>query len=206
MYTGILLRSQAHADYESVDPLVDREVAISQSGIGFGIDRGNGVESFWLNYEVLSKIGAISIDGSFSTSIKTSDLPITFDSGVIQEDVNGLMVNNNLLSNTLSYISSVSATNIIFTDGGANPAYTSIDIAALAQKTRNDIILSVPGVSSVTTNQDGTIIEAEDGTVIGNGDVGVITLSPAQTNGARIYAYTQDTHKNKSMRTSILIP
>ena len=206
MYTGILLRGDSHTNYQT-SVLVDREAAISEKGVGFGIDRGSGVETFWLNYEALANIGKIAADGSVTAGFKTSDLAITFDNGNIIEDINGVKVaGDNLLHKSLSYIASVSSTSIVFTDKGGTPVLTQVNIAPLGILTDQSVALSNPTTTSVDTNTDGTIVEAEDGTIIGTGDTGTITLSPAQTSAARIYAYTQDTHKNKSMRTSILIP
>jgi hypothetical protein len=205
MYTGILLRTDTHPNF-AIDLLVHRELAVSPSGLGIGVDRGSGVETFWLNYEALAKIGLIAANGTVTPGFKTSDIPITFDSGTLKEDVNGIKVNDNLLHNSLSYISSVSALNLIFTDKATTPVLTTVNIAGMAMASKPAPILSVPTTTSVTTNQDSTVIEAEDGTVIGTGSAGAITLSPAQVSAARIYAYTLDIHKNRSIRTSILIP
>ncbi len=205
MYTGILVRSGSHADFESVDPLVDRELALSQFGLGVGIDRGSGVESFWLNYSALSKINSIAADGTITPGFKTSDIPVTYDTSKLLYTVNGFSVDGNLLHNSLSYISSISAVNITFTDKGGTPTLTSLNIADLKTASSAAPILSGPTTVEVTTNLDNTVIEDEAGTVIGTGNIGPITIT-TQSSSDRIYAYTIDTSKNKSIRSSILIP
>ena len=205
MYTGILLRTDTHVNFDT-DVLVHREIAVSPNGLGMGVDRGSGVESFWLNYDYLSKISELDVDGNVTTvGFKTSDIPITFDSGWIQHDINGVKINDNLFHNSLSYISSITSTTLTFTDKGSTPVLTSLNIANLKTASIAAPVLSELTETTVTTNLDNTVVFIKDGTVIGEGNIGEIALSAIPGSGKRIYAYALDNNLNKSLNSSIEI-
>lgn len=216
MYTGILVRGNSHANFVT-DPLVSREIAISPSALGIAIDRGSGVETFWLNYAALSKIGKIlNANGSLQVGFKTSDLPITFDAsqgnpdlyvGTTSFTLKGLYT----LPFSLNKIKSISNTSMSFTDNATPETLTTLTLANLAFLSTPGPVLGVATTTSVgvTTNLPGYayIVEAANGTVLGSGvNSGTVTYSVTQTTGSRVFAYYVDSHKNRSFRTSILIP
>ena len=207
MYTGILLRYDSQVNYET-DVLVSRELAVSQYGLGIGIDRGSGVEGFWLNYEALSKLSAIAPDGAVTPGFKTSDIPIIYDSGYLEAAAGGLLVDQNLFSLTLSHIHSITADSITFTDKAETPTYRTIDFDSMNTLSRPDVTLSL-GVYK--TNLPYTILESEFGVILGEGPdtvpVGTvdvpITAEPLK--GKKMYYYTVDASLNKSKRGSIIM-
>ncbi len=206
MYTGILLRTDTHVNFDT-DVLVHREIAVSPNGLGMGVDRGSGVESFWLNYDYLSKISELDVDGNVATvGFKTSDIPITFDSGWLQHDINGVKINDNLFHNSLSYISSITSTTLTFTDKGSTPVLTSLNIADLktASSAAPAIVFSTE--NTITSNFNNTVVFIKDGTIIGEGGGSTeITLTAIPGSGKRIYAYTLDNNLNKSLNSSLEI-
>ena len=224
-YTGILVRNAAsHADLIA-DPPINREIAISEKALVLGYDSGNGIVLFPLNYNLLSKIGTVAADGSIAfAGIKTSEIPIEFDgTGDLKVSNLGITIkDSSFLSASLKYIKSVDFTNIVITDG-ADPettkdlviddiirvsAITAEQIAILAAE--SDLpVLSNPSTTTVDiANVQGTTIVVDEsevslGTLTADG---TLTFSTAQVSGARVYAYSYDISKNRSKRTSILIP
>jgi hypothetical protein len=220
MYAGILLRSLSHAAF-ATDPLVTREVVISPSALGVAINRGSGVETFWLNYAALSKIGKVlDASGALQVGVKTSDLPIIFDATLGNPDLyigtsSFTLKGTNVLTFGLKKIKSISNTEIVFTDNGTVEVLTTVNIPNLAQITKAGPVLSSPtsiNVSITLSTPSAYVIEAEDGTTLATGtaaNTGALnsaTFSSARASGARVYAYTIDIHKNRSFRSSILIP
>ena len=213
MYSGILVRADMYANF-ATDPMVSREIALNELALGIAYDRGSGVETFWLNYEALAKISEI-VSGSEVPGIKTSEIPLIFDDTAGNADIavgtstvtfKGLYT----LPYTLNRIKSISSDTITFTDNGAPETLTYVNIPALVAAGMPAPTLSAPTTTTVYAliGAAGTIvIEDAAGAVLGTAIAsGNITFSVAQSSGARVYAYRQDIHKNKSVRTSILIP
>lgn len=204
MYTGILLRSDSHVNYQTTI-LVDREIALSQVGLGIGIDRGSGVENFWLNYSALSKIGSIATDGVVTVGFKTSNLPITYDSGDLILGISDFTVKGSIFKYSLSWLS---VTTDYLTIDDADGLYIQIPLTAL-EGLKQSPLLSSPTTTTIDIGSSvglNCVIVDESEVQIGSGSSGVLNLSPAQNIGDRIYAYYTDIHKNKYLRSSILIP
>lgn len=216
MYNGILLRANSHQTLATTDPLIHRELAMSANTLGIAFDSGSGVEVTWLNFKALAAIGKI-LDGTGSTQdgVKTSDMPIVFDNSDLTSD---LFISSTeaifkgsykLRLQALSRIKTVTNSTIVITDNLDPETTVSINLPALAA------IRPVPVLGAVTTTTvavgfstaTSVVVVDEAEAILGTLTAsGTLTFSTPQTSGARIYAYTLDVHKNKSARTSILIP
>ncbi len=205
MYTGILLRADTHVNY-STDLLIHREYAVSELGLGIGFDHGSGVVQYWLNFDVLSKLGAIASDGVVTPGFKTSILPITFDAaGDIKVNTDNVIFKGSAtLSYDLKQITEITAS--IMT------VYNKEIVLAPAEFMTRAPVLSSPTTTQVVVAwiagaNTSIVVEDEAGIVIGTTtETNKLLTITTQTTGNRIYAYTLDVNKNRSFRTSILIP
>jgi len=223
-YTGILLRGGAHPDIMN-DPPIHREIAITDKGLVVGYDNGDGVVNFTLDYSILAKIAPVAADGTVDfEGLSTSDLPIVFDgTGDIKVTDDGIILRDvHTLSSSLDFIKSVNSLNMVITDN-ADPETTKtlifddiIRVSAITaemistlEQLNGSPVLANPSTTTVDiTNVQGTTIvvdetEASLGTLTADG---TLTFSTEQASGARVYAYNYDVSKNRSKRTSILIP
>lgn len=223
-YTGILLRGDTHANIIA-DPPISREATITDKAVVVGYDTGSGVVLYPLNYAVLSKLGTVAADGTVAfTGFKTSDIPISFDGtgDLMISDTSITIRDSHVLSTSLKYIKSVNSTSMTITDLGTPEVTKTLVFADLTRVSaitadmiadlgviNNSPILASPTTTTVAiTNVVGTVevfdeAESSLGTLIADG---TLTFSVAQVTGARVYAYNYDVSKNRSKRTSILIP
>lgn len=215
MYTGILLRKGSYAELKASNPLVDRELAICELGLAVGLDKGQGIVTKFLNLEALASIGRILSDGSVTEGIKTSNIPILFDDSAGELFVNdtNLIVRGSKLPLSLRFIKSVSSSTIVFTDNGSPETLTSVSISAL-----KTFAMKPPEIFNITNSQASVIFDNSEGKVAFLEDSSGLTIgsstssnspivySGLQASGQKIYGYIMDSHKNKSYRTSVLIP
>jgi len=223
-YTGILLRGDTHQNIMNDAP-IHRELAITDKGLVIGYDNGSGVVNFTLNYDILSKIAAVAVNGTVAfNGLKTSNIPILFDgNGDIKITDSAITVRDiHVISTSLKFIKSVNFDNMIISDG-LDPETTKtlvfddiLRVSAITTGMITDLgaingspVLATPTTTTVDiTNVVGTVevvdeAEASLGTLTADG---TLTFGAVQTSGARIYAYNYDESKNRSKRTSILIP
>jgi len=96
--TGLLLRGDLF-NIIFIDPVVTREIAIAGAWLSAGTDNGTGgTDVHYLNLAALAKIGKLNDDqGSSDAGLKTSDLPITFDGGLFNQQPEGIIVDENFM-------------------------------------------------------------------------------------------------------------
>lgn len=190
--TGILLRGGTFNEI-FVDPPVTREATLAGSFLG--------ISGYWINLPVLSKLGEVTdSQGSFTAGFKTSDLPITYDAGYLQEDTDALLVNGNAFRVApLSALEVLSSTSFKF-DG------IDIDVAMLNFLTtykatidflsQTDITVTFTCLKVLVRNETTGI---DLGEVTTSGDT--LTFSSTQNIGDEITVRTVDSHYNKGIKT-----
>lgn len=201
--TGILLRGDTFANIYA-DPPIVREATTAGEHVGYCTITGS---VYWLNIAMLSKIGAITdSSGNTQAGVKTSDMPIDYDSGYIAEEATYMSING-----TYSWNHAALGAITVLDDLNFTFATQDIDVANW-----DFITTFVPSITNITSTSitvdfaKGSFVEVYNeatGNKLGTVDTTGGTLSfSAQTSGNSISVRAVDTHYNRSATAVNTIP
>jgi hypothetical protein len=203
-YTGILIRGNTFNNIQA-DPPINREIVTAGDHFGIVTYEGN---KYYINLSVLKYFGEIDVDGSVSyAGFKTSNVPITFDSGLFDDtvDANYLVVSgHNWNYAALEGIEKATSTELKV--GGV-----SLDVANL------QFIGSKPTIDSLSTTDitvswsvglKALVYNITTSTALGEVTTsgGTLTFASAISSGDEVKVWVVDADDNKTLQTKGITP
>jgi hypothetical protein len=203
-YVGILVRGDETFGAIYNDPPVARELALAGKHLGVGFFNG---DSFYLNIEVLSRIGKVDASGNVQLAgFKTSEVQIDFDGvGYIKRGTDHVLIDNLYkFYYAASGLKRANLTNITLTDG-TDDIDLDVDTLVFAQAKPVSITVGETETSVIFDTALGAagfrVYNETTGTLLGFGTNSNDTVTyAAQPAGSIVSACLIDTDYNYSKK------
>jgi hypothetical protein len=197
-YTGILLRGDTYDNIKN-DPPIEREAVMAGEFIGVTTISG---QTYYLNTAALALISEVAADGTTAAGFKTSDLPVTYDGGLIDASVDtaGITIDGSYLWRYSALANLEKADDLNF----KIKSYEMItaDLAFVCHKPTIDALSATAITVSWSYGEKSLVYNKTTSTALGeitsSGDS--LTFGSSQTSGDVIQVWTEDADGNKSLQ------